>query len=150
MVRKRTTLVVRGEDFALESFTDEEKGNLLTLVHGEPLVLNLYLLRELMRIRKRAGFEQWVQKYEYRLDSAKSNLLIDQFPTHGSKFLLVHSCSGVVALNFDSQNEPVWTLAARDLYQLPFESIYLTWAAQPNKCLIFYLSNKEILRTTLA
>jgi len=148
--RKKITLEIRGEDFSLEPFSDEEKADLLTLIKGDPLVLNLYILRELMRIRKRAGAEQWTQKYEYNLDKARTNELIDQFPTLGQKYIYIHSCSGVIQAHLDSRNEPVWTLAARDHFRLPFERIHLSWIAQPNKCLIFYVSNKEILRSTLA
>lgn len=149
MTKKKVTLTVAGEDFSLQPFTDEEKGNLLTLVRGDPLLLNLYVLRELMTLRERAGLRMWNQKYEYNLDTAETNLLIDQFPTRGSKYVYIHSCSGTVLLNFDSQNEPQWTLAARDHFRLPFESIYLTWTAQAGKKLIFYVSNREIKRTTL-
>lgn len=150
MTRKKTTLVVKGEDFSLEPFTDEEIGNLLTLVRKDPLVLNLYLLRELMQVKKRLGSQQWTQKYEYNLDVARTNELIDQFPSTGSKFLYVHTCSGTVVLHFDSRNEPGWTLTARDQFRLPFERIHLSWTAQADKKLIFYVSNQEILRTTLA
>lgn len=149
-MKKKVTLVVSGEDFSLQPFTDEEKGKLLTLIQGDRLLLDLYILRELVTLRERAGFQMWSQKYEYNLDTAKQDVLIDQFPTRGSKYLYVHSCSGVVTLNFDSQNEPVWTLAARDHFRLPFESCYLTWTAQATKKLIFYVSNKEIKRSTLA
>jgi hypothetical protein len=150
MTRKKVTLDVKGEDFSLEPFSDEEKADLLTLIEGDPLLLNLYALRELMTIRKRLGPEQWTQLYEFRLDVARSNELIDEFPTRGQKFLYVHSCSGVVTLNFDTRSEPLWTLTTRDLYRIPFERIHLGWAAQADKKLIFYVSNQRILRSTLA
>lgn len=150
MTRKKVTLEVRGEDFPLEEFTLEEKENLQTFLQEDPQLINFYVLRELMRIRKRLGLKQWVQKYEYRLDTAKTNLLIDQFPTRGAKYLFVHSNSGLVNLNFDSVNEPVWVLATKDQFQMPFNQIYLSWAGQVDKKLVFYVSNQKIEVTTLA
>ena len=149
MIRKEVTLEVRSEDISLEEFTSEEKENLLSLVKGDPLLLNFYVLRELMRIRKRLGLPEWTQKYEYRLDTGKTNLLIDQFPSQ-ARFLYVHTASGTVNLRFDSQNEPSWSLSSRDQFRMHFDQIYLSWTAQATKKLIFYVSNREILMSTLS
>jgi len=92
---------------------------------------------------------QWLQSYEKNLSTAATNELIDRFPTK-PKYLYVQTCSGTVTLRFDSQNSPSWTLAAKDLFEFPFEQLYLTWVAQSTKRLTFYVSNREIKRTTLA
>lgn len=149
MVRKRTTLVVRGEDFALEQFTDEERENLLSLVQGDPLLLNLYVLRELMQIRQRQGLKQWTQTYQFLLDTAKTDFLIDQFPSK-PRYVYVKEATGTVLARFDSQNEPAFSLSEKDFFRLPFQQLYLTWTAQAGKKLVFLVSNQEIQVTTLA
>lgn len=92
---------------------------------------------------------QWVQEYQFNLDTAATNKLIDVFPTK-PKYLYVQTCTGTVTLKFNSQNSPGWTLAAKDLFEFPFEQLYLTWTAQAGKGLTFHVSNREIKRTTLA
>ena len=148
MTKKKLTLSVRGEDFSLEPFTDEEKGNLLILVRKDPLLLNLYVLRELLTIKKRLGSQQWTHRYTELLDTAKTDKLIGQFPTQ-PKYLYVKSNSGTVTAKFNSANEPSFSLTTKDLIRLPFSKLYLSWIAQPNKCLTFYISNKEIKMSTL-
>ncbi len=93
--------------------------------------------------------DQWVQVYQFNLDTAETNHLIDQFPT-SPKYIYIHTCSGTVTLNFNSQNEPSWTLTVKDQFRMPFKAIYLTWTAQSTKELIFYVSNKEIKHSTLS
>lgn len=91
----------------------------------------------------------WLHCHKFSLDTAKTNHLLDEFPS-GPKFIYVKECGGTVTLKFDSQNEPSWTLAAKDLFEVPFQQLYLTWTAQAGKKLTSYVSNREIKRTTLA
>lgn len=150
MIRKKVCFEIEGGNVFLHKISDEEKTELESFLQETPL--EFYLLRELLRLRSRFDEEfcpQWIQKYEFLLDTAKSNHLIDQFPTK-PRYLYVKEATGTVLARFDSQNEPSWTLAAKDQFRMPFDQLYLTFAAQADKCLIFYVSNREILRTTLA
>jgi len=122
--------------------------NAEALIYHKPfdIVEDIHRILEILEDEHRS---QWVQKYEFLLDTAKTNLLIDQFPTQ-PKYIYVHTCSGTVTLNFNSQNEPSWTLTVKDQFRIPFEAIYLTWTAQATKELVFYVSNQEIKHSTLS
>lgn len=110
------------------------------------IVQDIHRILEILENEHRA---QWVHTYEFLLDTAKTNHLIDQFPSK-PRYLYVKELTGTVILNFDSQNEPSWTLATKDIFRMVFDSIYLTWTAQATKKLIFYVSNREILMSTLS
>ena len=106
-------------------------------------------IHRILEILENEHRPQWVQVYQFNLDTAKSNHKIDQFPTP-PKYIYVRACSGIVTLNFNSQNEPSWSLTVKDQFRIPFEAIYLTWTAQATKELVFYVSNQEIKHSTLA
>lgn len=151
MTRRKVVFEVEAGDLFLYEISEQEKKELESFLQQTPL--EFYLLRELLSLRERMDREfanQWIQKYEYRLDTAKTNFLIDEFPSKGAKHVYIHTASGTVTLNFDSVNEPCWTLTAKDFYQIPFDRLYLSWTAQPNQTLIFYVSNQKIKVTTLA
>lgn len=133
------------------------EGGLAVILKGSMAEVYIYhqpfdAVRGIFRILKllEKQFEkQWVHTYQFNLDSAQTNYLINQFPRE-PKYLYVHTASGTVTMTFDSQNNPSWTLAAKDQFCMPFEAIYLTWTAQATKRLTIYVSNKEIFRSTLA
>jgi len=104
---------------------------------------------KIQQILEKAFEPQWLQCYEKNLDTAVTDLLIEGFPTK-PKYLYVQTCSGTVTMKFNSQNSPSWTLAAKDLFCFPFEQLYLSWTAQSGLRLTFYISNREIKKTTLA
>lgn len=150
MERKKVCFEVEGGEIRLYQISEEEKKELKGFLQQAPL--EFYLLRELLSLRSRIDRQfpdQWIHKYEYPLDTARNHHLIDQFPTQ-PKYLYVHTCSGTVTLKFDSQNEPSWTLTAKDQFRMPFDQLYLSWTAQATKKLIFYCSNREILMSTLS
>lgn len=149
MTRKKVVFEIETGETRLYKISPQEKEQLEAFLQDTPL--EFYLLRELLSLRTRIDKEfapQWVQKYEYNLDTAQTNKLIDQFPTQ-PRYIYVHTCSGTVTLKFDSQNNENWTLAAKDHFRIPFDAIYLSWTAEATKKLILYISNQEILRTTL-
>lgn len=151
MERSKVTFEIEGRDISLFKISPDEKKELESFLQDCPL--EFYLLRELLALRSRIDQEfapQWTHRYEFNLDSAKTNFLIDQWDSPLPKYLYIHSCSGVVNLKFDSQNNENWLLSAKDLFEMVFSQIYLTWTAQADKCLIFYVSNREIKRTTLS
>lgn len=150
MVRKKVVFEVEAGDLRLYKISPEEKAELEAFLQDCPL--EFYLLRELLSLRERIDQEfspQWVQKYEFLLDTAQTHKLIDQFPTP-PKYLYVKEASGTVLCQFDSQNEPSWSLSTKDEFKMPFQAVYLSWTAQVDKSLTIYVSNREILRTTLA
>ncbi|TET59117.1 hypothetical protein E3J48_08250 [Candidatus Aerophobetes bacterium] len=146
------TLRANQKKLEIKTLSDEEKEALRALTKEDPLVLGFYVLRELRHIREipEEEFEkQWRHRYTYLLDTAKTGLCLDEFPS-GPKYVYVKDCTGSVTLRFNSQNSPAWTLATKDQFRLPFDQLYLTWTAQAGKRLTFYVSNREIKRTTLA
>lgn len=151
MKRKKVVFEVEAGDLFLYEISEQEKKELESFLQQTPL--EFYLLRELLALRERIDREfapQWTHRYEFNLDSAKTNFLIDQWDSPFPKYLYIHSCSGVVNLKFDSQNNENWLLSAKDLFEMVFSQIYLTWTAQATKKLIFYVSNRRILRSTLS
>ena len=149
MIRKKVTFEIEGGEIRLYKISSQEKVELEAFLQDCPI--EVYILKELLALRERIDKEfspQWTHKYEYNLDTAQTNKLIDQFPTP-PKYLYVKEATGTVTLNFNSQNEPSWTLTVKDQFRMPFEAIYLTWTAQATKKLIFYVSNQEIKRSTL-
>ena len=150
MIRKKVTFEIEGGEIRLYKISPQEKEELESFLQDCPI--EVYILKELLSLRERIDREfasQWVHKYEYNLDIAKTNHLIDQFPTP-PKYLYVKSNTGTVTARFDSQNEPSWSLTTKDHFRMPFTSLYLSWAAQSGKEIVIYLSNREILRSTLA
>lgn len=103
----------------------------------------------ILKLLEKAFEPQWVQEYQFNLDTAATDKLIDVFPTKPN-YIYIQTCSGTVTMKFNSQNEPPWTLAAKDQFRMPFEQLYLTWTTQGTKRLTLYISNKEIKKTTLA
>lgn len=150
MIRKKVTFEIEGGEVSLHKISDQERQELEGFLKEAPL--DFYLLRELMRLRTRIDEEfpvQWVNKYEFALDTTRTNEKLNQFPGK-PKYLYVKSNTGTVTAKFDSPTESSWSLTTKDQYRFPFDRLYLTFTAQVGKKLVIYISNQQILRSTLA
>lgn len=100
-------------------------------------------IHRILEIKEKELEPQWVQEYRYSLTTAATSKLVEPFPTR-AKYLFVKKLDGSATVKFNSPNEESFTLSENAVYKIPFDQLYLTWTAQADKTLIFYVSNKEI------
>ena len=100
-------------------------------------------IHRILEIKEKELEPQWVQEYRYSLTAAATSKLVDPFPTR-AKYLFVKKLDGSATVKFNSANEESFTLTENAVYKIPFDQLYLTWTAQTDKTLIFYVSNEEI------
>lgn len=86
---------------------------------------------------------QWEHELKFNLDTAKTDYLIEEFPTKAN-YLYIKECTGLVIVKFNHPTGLSWTLSQNTKIKIPFEKIYLTWTAQSGKNIRFYVSNQDI------
>lgn len=97
----------------------------------------------ILKILEKAYEPQWIQEYQFNLDTAETNKLIDVFPTK-PKYLYVRTATGQITVKFDRPTDESSDLHQHETFNRPFNRIYLTWAAQSGAKLTIWVSNKKI------
>lgn len=100
-------------------------------------------IHKLLEMKEEELRPQWVQEYRFSLTAAATNKLVDPFPTR-AKYLFVKKLDGSATVKFNSASEEGFTLSENAVYKMPFDQLYLSFAAQTGVNLILYVSNKEI------